>query len=636
MLLAAWLLGRQRGWQRSPKNESSNLHGLVYLGASLNRLPVLIAATNSQNQDMKFLFVIATCFIVTVSCNNKSETKASVATSSDASFDSVANDYLKGYLDWRPQTAVSMGLHEYDGKVADYSKASLDKELVRLKAFDQKLAALDTASLSSKMFFDWRILQMAIKSDIANFEGLHVFTSNPMAYAGMVDVNVYLKRNYAPLEQRLAYIVAVEKQFPSFFAAAEANLADSLPRPWIETAIDINNGNASFMKGDLMLALKDLKNDTVLSAFKKVNDSAIAAINAFSTWLKKEKLPKANNHYAIGEQNYKNMLLYSEGLSVSPEKILEIGMAELKKEQDRFNSAAKIIDPAKKPIDVFHAMQKEHPVADSVIPVAKKHLEMIRQYLLDKNIVSIPSEVRVEVKETPQFARATSTASMDQAGPFEKATESYYYITPVDPKWTEKQKSDWLSQFDYYSTDNISVHEAYPGHYTQGLHLNASGASKIEKIFGSYAFVEGWAHYCEIMMVEEGFGNNADSVKAAKYRMAQSADALLRICRLCVSVKIHCQGMTIEEATKFLMDNWYQGEKPSHQEALRGSFDPGFLFYTVGKLEILKLREDYKKQEGSNYTLKRFNDAMLDNGMPPVSLLRELLLKDKASWQAVF
>ncbi len=160
-------------------------------------------------------------------------------------------------------------------------------------------------------------------------------------------------------------------------------------------------------------------------------------------------------------------------------------------------------------------------------------------------------------------------------------------------------------------------------------------ATKIEKIFGSYAFIEGWAHYTEKMMLDEGYGNNGDPVRAAKYRLAQSGDALLRLCRLCVSVKTHCQGMTLDEGTKFFMDNWYQGDKPSRLEALRGTFDPGYLFYTIGKLEILKLRADYQKQEGANYSLEKFHDKMLDNGMPPIRFLRELLLTDKNSWNEI-
>ena len=580
---------------------------------------------------MKLSVLISLPFIF-IGCNTVDK-NTNRANDVDKAFQQVADEFLQGYLNWRPQAAVALGFHEYDGKIADFSRVSLDAESKRLKDYDQKLAVIDTTSLSPKMFYDYRILRMAIKAELFNFEDLKVYSHNPMTYAGLLDVNLYIKRNYAPLEQRLRSIISVEKKTPAIVAAAAANLEDSLAKPYIETAIAIAGGTVDFLKGDLLVALNDVKNDSLMSQFKMANDSAISSLRNFISWLQKEKLPKANNKYAIGRQNYQKMLLYNEDISLSPEKILELGLAELKKEQERFNNAAKIIDPNKKPIEVYHAVQeKEHPTAESLIPDAKKHLEMIRQFLIDKDIVTMPSEVRVQVKETPQYARATSTASMDVPGPFEKATEAYYYITPVDPKWTPQQKKDWLTQFDYYTTDNVTVHEAYPGHYTQFLHLNASDATKIEKIFGSYAFIEGWAHYCEPMMIDQGWGNNGDSVRAAKYRLAQSGDALLRICRLCVSIKMHCQGMSVDEGTKFFIDNWYQGDKPSRQEATRGTFDPGYLFYTVGKLEILKLRDDYRKQEGDHFTLKKFHDQVLDHGMPPIRFLREQLLKDKNTW----
>ena len=584
---------------------------------------------------MKKLFTAVILIAFFTGCNNNT-TQTITTASTDTAFQKIADEYLNGYFAARPLYAVALGFHEgYDGKTSDYSKASLDAELNRMKSFDAKLSALDTAGLNKQNFMDYRLLRSSIKNEIFNIEDEHIYTKNPMQYAGAIDVNTYVKRNFAPLEERVKYIISTENALPALFAAAKTNLQDSLPKPYIETAIQIAEGNKSFLKGDLLTALKEVKNDSLMAAFKRSNDTAIKAYDDFVQWLTKEKLPKATNQYAIGKDNYKKMLLYSEGITMEPEQILAIGLQQLKTEQDEFNAAAKIINPNKKPIDVFHELQNDHPSADSLIPVAKQHLESIRQFLIDHKICSIPSDVRVQIKETPQYARSTSTASMDVAGPFEKnATESYYYITPVDTKWNAKQKEDWLRQFDYYSTDNITIHEAYPGHYMQGLHLNASGASKIQKIFGSYAFTEGWAHYCEKMMVEEGYGGT-DSITAAKHRIAMSGDALLRICRLCVSIKMHCQGMTIEEGTHFLMDNWYQGEKPSYQEALRGSFDPGYLFYTVGKLEILKLRNDYKQQEGSNFSLQKFNDAMMDNGMPPVIMLRELLLKDKAKWNEI-
>jgi uncharacterized protein (DUF885 family) len=232
---------------------------------------------------------------------------------------------------------------------------------------------------------------------------------------------------------------------------------------------------------------------------------------------------------------------------------------------------------------------------------------------------------------------------MDTPGPFEKkATEAYYYVTPVEAHWPPEQKEEWLTAFNYYTTDDVSIHECYPGHYTQFLHLNASAASKVAKIFGSYAFIEGWAHYAEKMMLDEGFGRSKnpnpteEEVKrAAKYRIAQSNEALLRLCRLIASVRMHTREMSVDDATSFFVENCYYEPKPARSEALRGTYDPGYLYYTLGKLQIMKLREDYKAQEGDKFSLKKFHDTVLDNGMPPVRLLREIMLKDKAKWGEV-
>ena len=575
------------------------------------------------------LFVSTFAFI---SCNKTDKN----AISGDVAFEKLSEEFINGYLAWRPQSGVSLGYHQYDGKIADYSKASIDSEIARLKDYEKKLSEIDSASLSTKKYYDWKMLHSNIKRELLNFENFEVYTNNPMTYAGAIDVSIYIKRNFAPLEQQIKSIIAIENQAPKLYEDAKANLQDSLALPHIQLAIEIAKGSASFLGNDLLVALKGVKNDSLMKAFNSANKKAIDAINGYVAFLEKEKLPKANNDYAIGKENYQKMLLYSEGITMSADEILAIGLKELQKEQAAFNAAAKIINPNKKPIDVYNDMQKEHPTAAGLIPDSKKNLEAIRQFLIDNKIVTMPSEVRVKLEETPAFARATSTASMDTPGPFEtKATEAYYYITPVDSKWTPKQAEDWLAQFNFYTTDVVSVHEAYPGHYTQFLHLNASDASKIQKIFGSYAFIEGWAHYTEVMMLDAGFGNSGDPIKAAKYRMAQSGEALLRLCRLCVSIKTHCYGMNVEDATTFFMKNWYQGDKPSRQEALRGTYDPGYLFYSLGKLQILKLQEDYKKQEGDNYSLQKFNDAMLDNGMPPIQIMRELLLKDKTIWNKI-
>ena len=332
-------------------------------------------------------------------------------------------------------------------------------------------------------------------------------------------------------------------------------------------------------------------------------------------------------------------LAVSEGITLTPEKILEIGMKELKHEQAAFIAVAKAIDPDNSAQDVLKEIQKDHPTAEALIPETKNHLEAIRNFVIAHQIVTVPSEVRVTVAETPSFNRH-SVASMDAPGPFEqKGAEAYYYVTPVDAKWTDKQKEEWLTYFNPYSADVTAIHESYPGHYVDFLHQKLSSASKIQKIFTSYARIEGWAHYCEQMVIDEGYGRdgtNAEAnVQGAKYRLAQSDASLERICRLCVSIRMHCQGMSLEDGTKFFEENAYLNEKPASREALRGTFDPGYLFYSLGKLQILKLREDYKRQEGSNYSLKNFNDAICDHGQMPIRYLRELFLTDEKSFDDI-
>ena len=477
------------------------------------------------------------------------------------------------------------------------------------------------------MRIDYKILLSAIHQELFSFEELDAYRTNPMTYAGAVDLNIYIQRDFAPLEQRMRHIIAMEDRVPAIFVAARNNLADSLGKPLVETAIQIANGSASFLEKELQVALKDVANDSLQKAFAQTNEVAVRELRSYATFLEREKLPKAHNRYAIGRDQYRKMLLYNEMITTSPEEILKTGMEALRKEKELFAEVARKIDPTKNAAAVFEDLKKDHPSADSLIIKSRKNLESIRQFLIDKDLITIPSEERVSLVETLPYARSTSTASMDTPGPFErKAKQAYYYITPVEKEWSETQKEEWLSQFNYYVTDIISIHEAYPGHYVQFLHLNASGATDIEKIFNSYAFVEGWAHYTEKMMIEEGFGS-ADPLTAAKYHLAQLDESLLRLCRLCVSIKTHCEGMTLEDATRFFQDNAYYAYKPAYQEALRGTFDPGYLSYTLGKLQILKLREDYRKQEGDQFSLKKFHDTFLSTGAPPVELVREMMIK---------
>ena len=566
---------------------------------------------------------------------------AFAAQTPDSEYEAIAEEFIKGYFAARPLLGTAMGLHEYDGKISDYSRLALDAELSRLKRFEDRLQKFELGKLSQRQSIDLQILQAGIRKEIFQREAMSIYERDPMVYARAADVNIYIKRNFAPLDDRVHSIVAIESQIPNILIAAKTNLDPVLPKPYVELAIQIAKGSADFLRKNLVEAITELKDEHVRTEFLEKNRKAATALTEYAAWLERDRLPKATADFALGQEKFQRLLEETELVDLPPEKVLEIGLTQLRKEQKAFAEAAKRIDSNKSPAEVFRQMQSEHPTPESLLADIGKDLEQIRKFVVTRKLVTIPSEVRARVKETPQYRRATSFASMDTPGAFEKrATEAYYYVTPPESEWPPLQKDEWLTAFNFYTADVVSVHEVYPGHYVQFLRLNASPASKVEKIFGSYAFIEGWAHYCEKLMIDEGYGTvanptEADEKRAAKYRLAQSDEALLRLCRLCVAIKMHTQKMSVEEATRFFRENCYYEEKPARAEAMRGTFDPGYLNYTLGKLQILKLHDDYKAQEGANFSAQKFHNELLNHGMPPIRLLRELMLKDKSKWDEV-
>jgi uncharacterized protein (DUF885 family) len=538
---------------------------------------------------------------------------------------------------------TALGFHEYDGRINEHTRLAIDAELARLRRFDDRLNKFDLAKLGPRASIDLRLLQAAIRKELFLMQDTAIYEHNPMSYARAIDVNVYIKRKYAPIDDRVRSIIVVENQAPNIMIAAKTNLAEVLPKPYVELAIQIARGSSEFLKKNLVEGLTDLKDESLRIAFTQSNRRAAAALADYAAWLEKEKLPKATPEFAIGEEKYQRFLVETELVDLPPAKILELGLSEIKKEQEVFTEAAKKIDETRPAPVVFKQIQGDHPTAENLIAEVSKRLDAVRKFVVDRKLVTIPSDVRAQVKETPQYRRATSFASMDTPGAFEKrANEAYFYVTPPESDWPEPQKEEWLTSFNYYMEDLLSIHEAYPGHYVQFLHLNASKASKAEKIFGASSFIEGWAHYCEKMIIDQGFGAPAGAnpsedelQRAAKYRMVQAQAALVRLCRLCVSIKMHTQGMSVEDATKFFQENCYYEEKPARAEAMRGTFDLGYLNYTLGKLQILKLRKDYQEQEGDKFSLKKFHDEVLNHGMLPIRLLREVMLKDKAKWGEV-
>src|SRR3954469_5944723 len=318
------------------------------------------------------------------------------APTQDAEYEAVAEEYVKTYLAAHPLQGTALGFHEYDGKIGDYSRLALDAELSRLRRFDDRLAKFDPAKLSPRQSIDFRILETAVKRELFEMQDMSVFERNPMVYARAADVNVYIKRNFAPLEDRVRSIVAIESQIPNILIAARTNLDEKLPKPFVELAIQIARGWADFLKKDLVAAVSGLKDEQLRVAFQAANRKAATALSDYATWLERDKLPKATLDFALGEEKFRRFLAETELVDLPPAKILEIGMSQLKAEQEAFNEAAKKIDPNKSAIEVFKQIQSEHPTPDKLIPEIAKDLDNLRKYVISHRLVGLPSEVRTK------------------------------------------------------------------------------------------------------------------------------------------------------------------------------------------------------------------------------------------------
>lgn len=530
--------------------------------------------------------------------------------------------YMKQFYKSNPGAASYLGLHEYDGKVADVSKAAIEAYCVHLRDLRTRAEALPTEGESKEDRFDRLLFIRTIDSELFSYTEMRDPETSLMFYTNLLDVSNYVKRNYAPLEQRLGAVIEHLEQIPRVADTAKQNLQAQLAKPGLETGITMFEGMVSYYEGDVTAEFEKAANPNLTTRFVATRDQAVAALQDLISWLKAERLPNATDNVAIGKHKYERMLTVGEMVDLPVEKVLEVGERNLAENLQQVHEICAKLRPGEPVQAVFAEMVKNHPTPEALVPETREKLEAIRQFLIDHDIVSVPSEVRCGVTETPPFLR-WAFAFMDAPGPFEAvATEAYYYLTPVEPHWSEQQKEEWLTKFDYYTLQAVNVHEAYPGHYLHFLHTKLV-PSKFRQAIWAYSFVEGWAHYTEQMMFEEGF-----EAEDPRYRLAQLAEALLRNSRYVVAIKMHTQNMTLDEATRFIMENAFMEYTPAHAEAVRGTFDPGYLNYTLGKLLLLKLREDYKAEKGASFNLREFHDKVLAYGAPPVPLLRSMLLEN--------
>ena len=554
-------------------------------------------------------------------------------------FDQLADRYFdEYYFPANPTAGTYAGLHQYDPKLEDYSAAAREHQSAQLHRFKQEVAALDLSTAEFTTQADRDMLLDDINSRLLEMENIRGWEKNPDVYSSGITQSAFLimARKFDTPDHRLRLLVAREKQMPAVFMAARQNLKNP-PKVYTEVAIEQLPGIIGFFQKDVPDAFKDAQDASVKAEFAQSNAAVISALQQYLDWLQKDLLPRSNGDFRIGADNFRKKLLYNEMVDIDLDRLYDIGMADLRRNQQHFQEVAHRLNPSKTPQQILDEVSKDHPDSDHLLQSFRDTLGGLVNFINARHIVTIPSPVPPILEETPPFMRALTSASMDTPGPYEKvAKEAYFNVTLPDPKMSAQEREEMLEGMNRGTILSTSIHEAYPGHYTQFLWLQvAPNLSKTRKLLGAASNAEGWAHYTEQMMLDEGFGSkNGDAKEDSsdpaflKARLGQLQDALLRNARWIVGLQMHRGKMTFDEGVDFFVKEGYQPRAYAARETKRGTSDPTYLYYTLGKLEILKLREDYRKKMGDRFSLQQFHDDILKQGFPPIKIIRRQMLGD--------
>jgi uncharacterized protein (DUF885 family) len=540
----------------------------------------------------------------------------------DSAFSALTHQIIEDHLARNPSAATDLGVHTYDARLEDMSQTAIAAESQASKDFRAKLVAVDTTSLSLEKTLDRQLLIHAMDATILGLDSIRRWAKDPDTYSGTVTNAAYvvMKRDYAPAADRLRALIARERRMPAALAEARKNLVNP-PKIYTEIALEQIDGNVSFFRNDVTAAFKGVTDQTLLRQFKQTNDSVIAALQSYKTFLAHDLLPKSNGSFAYGADNYRRALAANDMVELPLDQLLRIADADRQNNEAAFQATARQIDSTKPADAVLGTLQADHPAPDKLLATTQGALDELRRFIVDHHIITIPPSDPAHVKETPPFMRSTTSASMDTPGPFEQAKlAGFYNMTLPDPRWPRAEQNDFMRQWYDAAITNVSVHEVYPGHYVQFLYAK-SYPGEARRVYGANTNSEGWAHYDEQMMLDEGL-----HAGEPKYKLAQLQDALLRDVRFIVGIKLHTQGLSVDSATTLFETQAHQPHPVAVSEAKRGTADALYGYYTMGKLMILKLRDDYKAKKGAAYSLQGFHDEFIELGPLPLPLVRRAML----------
>jgi uncharacterized protein (DUF885 family) len=578
-----------------------------------------------------FFFVLVACLVFA-----EIDFASPSAQSPSDSWNTLVDEYIdQALFAFNPTYSTNAGVHQRDAELEDLSLAGIQRQISTLKKFEKRTASFDPEGLSAIETADREMLLNSIRGTLLELETIRGWEKDPDTYTGGAANSIYviMSRKFAPPDDRLRSVIARENHFPKYFATARSNLKN-VPKIYTQIALEQLPGTISFFEKDVPLAFAAAKDPGTKAAFAESNARAIATLKDFQKWLQTDLLPRSNGDFRIGEATYSKKLLYDDMVTTPLDRLLEIGMADLHKNQAEFQRVAKEVDANKSATEVLKELQLMHPAASDLLQTFRDTFTGLIAFVNAHHIITLPGDRRPTLQETPPFQRATTTASMDTPGPFEKvATEAYFNVTLPAPGDSPQEIAGLLAGFNVGTIVSTSVHEAFPGHFTQYL-WEYRAPSKLRHVVSANTNVEGWAHYTEQMMLEEGYAQPGTGAKDARearlIHLGQLQDALLRDARFVCGIQMHRGKFSIEQAQEFFVKEGFQSPKIAEIETKRGTSDPTYLYYTLGKLQILKLREDVRKKQGAAFSLNKFHDDFMSQGFPPIAVVRKAMLGDNS------
>ena len=539
-------------------------------------------------------------------------------------FPHFVDDYLAYLHEALPSYAGLDGVHAHDDLLEDLSRQAIDAHVRALSGFGRRLHQIDPSVLPRVEQVDHPIVAAGIEARMYELEVVRSWERNPQIYAEIIGSSLAGQAlfAYAPEAERARRVVSKLRQVPRLVQAARDNIKDC-PGIFVKVGLESWRGTLRFIESDLPRAFAGLDDLHILGDLADTSTEAATAIKSYLDYLENDLAPRAKASFRLGRERFERKLKLEDGVDLSADRLLAIALRELSAVQEEFRKVAGRLNGGD-PVEAWRKAKEQHPAPGELISIAEAQVGELEEFLRTQDLVSLPDAEPVVVAPSPDFYR-WAFASMWTPGPFEsKPSRAYYYLTDVDRNWPPDRQKEHLRDFNIPTLWNISIHEVYPGHFLHFRHLRQVD-SKVRKstLFAPASFVEGWAHYCEHMMVEAGFRRGDVTI-----RLGQLAEALVRLARFVVAIRLHCEDLSVEQGMRFFRDEAFLEETTARREAERGTFDPTYLVYSLGKLMMLKLRRDYKERQGGKYSLRAFHDAVLSQGSAPFWALRRLLLDE--------